>query len=328
MPVYNGEKYLDQAIQSLLNQTFRDFTLIAINDGSSDNSLHILRRYEEFDNRVLVLNQSNSGVAETLNRGLNIATGKYIARMDCDDVSLPLRFEKQFNFMETNPEVAICGTWVKTLGEAKQRIWNPPTRHEEITFYNLFESAILHPTIIMRRKSIIENNLFYDPTYIHAEDYELWVRASKVVNLANISEVLLLYRLHSNQIGKKYFQEQQNTVMKLHQIQLQNLGITATSEELLLHEVISDNSFKVTSDFVTKSETWFKKIIEANAKLAYYKEPDFSSYLSRRWYSLCKRSTILGPKVCLTFFRSEFGKLAGATIPGKLKFAIKCLLKF
>ena len=147
MPVYNGEKYLKEAIDSILNQTFSDFEFIIVNDCSSDNTEDIIKSYK--DNRIVYLkNEENSGVATTLNRGLDIAKGEYIARMDADDISLPKRFEKQVDFMDKNKNCIICGSNTELFGAISGRTYVPLT-DSAIRATVIFSSPFTHPTVMI-----------------------------------------------------------------------------------------------------------------------------------------------------------------------------------
>ncbi len=142
MPVYNSEKYLEEAINSILNQTFTDFEFIILNDGSTDKTEDIILSYS--DSRILYIkNKTNLQIVKTLNKGIELASGKYIARMDSDDISSPERFEKLIEFMENNHEIDICSTWLETFGNRK-KIWKNPLSHEEIKATLLFNSAKVH----------------------------------------------------------------------------------------------------------------------------------------------------------------------------------------
>jgi glycosyltransferase involved in cell wall biosynthesis len=140
MPVYNGEKYLREAIDSIFNQTFTDFEFLIVDDGSTDNSVEIINSYQ--NSRInLVKNDKNEGLVYTLNRGLSLAKGEYIARMDCDDISLPERLKKQIDFLDSNSEIAVVGTWIKVINEKEepQTTWQYPLKPLEIQ-WNLYFS--------------------------------------------------------------------------------------------------------------------------------------------------------------------------------------------
>ena len=127
MPVYNAEKYVAEAIDSILNQTFNDFEFLIINDGSTDNSLDIIKSYD--DPRITIINnETNLGLSHTLNKGIELARGEYIIRMDADDISLSIRLEKQIEFMDSNQHIGICGSWIQTFDKSgNQSIWNKVT---------------------------------------------------------------------------------------------------------------------------------------------------------------------------------------------------------
>ena len=209
MSVYNGERYLEEAIESILNQTFRDFEFIIINDGSADGTAGILAHYQRVDDRVRVYDQENRGLVASLNRGGQLARGEYIARMDADDVSLPERLRKQVDYMETHPEVGVMGTQMKQIDEKGRLLsaFDAPLAHEAILWKMLFECAIAHPTVLMRRHLLIEAG-GYDPSYAHIEDTELWSRLIWVTRFANHRESLFLRRWHKESVCNLHAAEQ------------------------------------------------------------------------------------------------------------------------
>nr|WP_218178220.1 glycosyltransferase [Pseudomonas gingeri] len=199
MPVYNGGGFLSDAIDSILDQTVTDFELIAIDDGSSDGSLEVLRKYERKDSRIRVLTQENQGLTATLNSALELATGKWIARMDQDDIALPFRFEKQLAYLERSG-ADIVGSWVKRFGSSDKRTVKLPESEDAIRMEMLFGSPFAHPAVIMHAG--LAKQLRYDTTCDKAEDYDLWVRAAIAGwKMANVPEVLLFYRVHAAQIS-------------------------------------------------------------------------------------------------------------------------------
>jgi len=198
MSVYNGEKYLKEAVESILNQTFRDFEFIIINDGSTDSTPAILAHYQQLDDRICVYHQKNQGLIASLNRGCQLAQGKYIARMDADDVSLPERLARQVDYMEAHPEIGVLGTWIGPIDENSKplRTWHPPTPTSPglVRWSLLFWNCVAHPSVVMRR-DVIEPLGFYRREAIHTEDYDLWARAWFTTQIANIPEILVRYRV-------------------------------------------------------------------------------------------------------------------------------------
>lgn len=208
MPVYNGERYLRQSVESILNQTWRDFEFIIIDDGSTDATAEIVQQFE--DKRILVIrNSANLGLTASLNKGIAAAKGKFIARMDADDISLPERFEKQIGFFRTHPEIEALGTSTLYIDEHGNRTENNflPTSHFCIKWELNFNSPIAHPTVMMTRRVIKECG-GYTPSFEYAVDYWLWWRISELAILGNLPEPLLLYRLHSANVGRTYQAEQ------------------------------------------------------------------------------------------------------------------------
>lgn len=217
MSVYNGEKYLPEAIQSILHQTFTDFEFLIIDDGSVDQSISIIRNYKDCRIR-LERNEVNQGLVTTLNNGINMAQSEYIARMDCDDISLPERLAKQVVFMDLNPDIGICGTWFEYFGD-RSLVMKFPEYDADIKREFLFHNCMGHPTIIMRPEIMKSNGIFFDYNFTHTEDYDLWTRLAKVTNFHNIPEVLYKYRIHKEQTSYK-FAEQQRICSKIIQARL------------------------------------------------------------------------------------------------------------
>lgn len=211
MSVYNGEKYLAEAIESILNQTYKNFEFIIVNDGSSDKSIDIIKEYMTKDNRVVLIDRENKGLPYSLNEGISKAKGEYIARMDADDISLPDRFEKQMDYMQKN-EIDICGCSIQLFNDAKKfDIWHYPIKDSEIRFLLLVNSAFAHPSI-MFKKSIFETYQ-YDIKFKSAQDYKLWTQiALSNLKMGNIDEVLVLYRIHDTQVSSKNTQQAQNAI--------------------------------------------------------------------------------------------------------------------
>lgn len=207
MPVYNGARYLKEAVESILTQTLADLEFIIINDGSTDKSLEILEDFCKTDSRIRLLNNpKNRGVVDCLNEGIRHACGRYIARMDADDIAISERLERQIEFLENNPEYVAVGCRVLAIdGEGLPiRVFGDCFSHEEIDRGNLkgVGSMIVHPTAIIRRESLEKVGGYR--YYPYAEDLDLFLRLAEIGKLANLSEILLKYRLHVDSIGSKY----------------------------------------------------------------------------------------------------------------------------
>lgn len=196
MPVLNGEKYLRKAIESVLNQSFKDFEFIIINDGSTDTTEEIIKSYQD-PRIVYIKNSSNKGLSVSFNIGIRIARGTYIARMDADDICVLDRLERQLSFLKNYSNIDIVGSSViLTDGEGRNlKQVNRPTNHMDIKWKSLFSTPVFHPTVFAKSE-ILKNNP-YDESLSNSEDYELWSRLLFTTNtqFANIDEPLLFYRI-------------------------------------------------------------------------------------------------------------------------------------
>ena len=212
MPVFNAEKYIKYSIESILNQTFKDFEFIIINDGSRDNSSNIIESYSAKDERIKLVSQNNSGASNAFNKGLSIARGEYIARMDADDISTLNRFELQYNFLKKNKEISAIGGAVKIIDENNNIIKNIfyPSNLNIIKKQIQFNIPIAFPSMIIRKEILDKFNglrTFLDP----ADDYDLWLRLlDSNIKISNIRNFVLHYRVHSNSLSHRKKNDQNN----------------------------------------------------------------------------------------------------------------------
>ena len=215
MPAYNAEKYIGEAIESILSQTYTDYEFIIINDGSTDKTEKIIRSYD--DSRIVYLeNEKNSGIVVTLNKGLDYATGEYIARMDADDISINNRLEKQVAYMKKNKKVGLLGTGIRVFGTEIQqydRVFT--TDSKQLKAELIFNSCVAHPTVMIRREILEQNHLRYNEEFAGAEDYCLWWEIAKVSSIATLKDILLNYRIHSSQITKQKDMQYYSMMQKL-----------------------------------------------------------------------------------------------------------------
>jgi hypothetical protein len=210
MPVHNGEKYLRAALESILAQTYVDFEMIVVEDGSNDTTLSILKDYQKKDARIIIQQHSqNTGIVTALNDGLKLASGNYIARMDADDISLPERLEKQVEFLENRPEIGVLGTCAEIINEEDLCIdtIDFPLSHILLQWALCFYCPIIHPTV-MARRDLLRSVGGYRISYPHTEDYELWTRIASTTRLANLPERLLRLRKHATNISAQNLQTQ------------------------------------------------------------------------------------------------------------------------
>lgn len=199
LPAFNAEKYVREAVQSILTQSFMDFELIVIDDGSRDGTKAILEELCEQDDRIILVSRENKGLVTSLNEGVALARGMWIARMDADDIALPHRLERQLKWLR-NTHADICGSWAKMFGAYDNRIIKHAQSDAAIRMELLFGSAFVHPSVMMKAELV--KTMRYDKAWENAEDYDLWERIARSGwIMTNVPEVLLLYRQHETQIS-------------------------------------------------------------------------------------------------------------------------------
>ena len=211
MPAYNVEKYIGEAIESILTQTFKDFEFIIINDGSTDKTPLIIEEYAKKDKRIkFINNKKNKGFIATLNECLDLSQCEYVAKMDSDDISKPNRFEKQINFLDTHPDYGMVGCALQAFQEDNFIRINPP----EVRISDFLSGC--KTTIFMARRNIIEKyHLRFDTEYFAAEDLEFYSRFARYSKIHNLQEILYLYRVHSASVSKEKANIQSQTTQKI-----------------------------------------------------------------------------------------------------------------
>jgi hypothetical protein len=288
MPVYNGEKYLEIAINSILNQTFTNFELIVIDDGSTDNSAEIINSYQ--DQRIkLIKNNVNLGMPRSRNKCLQESSGEYVAFLDCDDYAYPSRLAEQLEFMENNPDFGMVGSWVELIdenGDLTGKVWKYLEPDQKIPSTLLFHNYFAHSAVFIRRSALYAveiNGEFYKQDYPNAPDYDLWVRISRKFPVWNIQKVLIKYRVHSNCASIKAGDLLERLVCKIVTYQLNDLGIQPTDKELALHRQIGaydptniDTSIEYTKDVAN----WLTILRNANNKTGLYDQHNFNQVLA------------------------------------------------
>lgn len=217
LPVYNGEQYIANSIESILGQSYADFEFIILNDGSTDASETIIKKYARIDSRVLLYSyRENSGYVPRLNFGIKQARGEFIARMDHDDIADRLRLDIQVRFLQDNEGYVMCGSWYNNFGEL-QGPAQLPVDDEDIRVHLMKGNPFCHPSVLIRASVIKTNKLFYTPELMPSEDYKLWVDLIKLGKVANIPQYLLNYRTHKCNTSKS---RTQNQILLRNKVQL------------------------------------------------------------------------------------------------------------
>lgn len=271
MPAYNAEKYIGEAIESILNQTYTNFEFIIINDGSTDRTKEIIKSYN--DSRIVYLeNEKNSGIVVTLNKGLDYANGDYIARMDADDIALPERFMKQINYMEKNKDVGVLGTGIIIFGEGiDEKLYPFASNYKQAKADLFFNSSLAHPTVMIRKTVLTEYKLVYEEEYNGLEDFVLWWRIAQVAKVNSLKEPLLYYRKHVSQITKTRSEQFYN---KYNKFIKERLGIFSAEiseyEYKLMAKYCNGEHDQFTKKEIIDYVDFLKKLLDDNKKNMYF----------------------------------------------------------
>jgi glycosyltransferase involved in cell wall biosynthesis len=265
MATYQSEAYISEAISSILTQTYTNFELIIVYDRSSDRTLEIIKSFT--DPRVKIIeNAERLGPVTSRNTGIRAARGAYITIMDADDISLPQRLEKQVEYMEQHPDIALSGTWSRTIGDGTSHTTRHLTDADELKANLLFRTSFTHSSIMIRKAFLDQHALTYTEgrTPPFPEDFDLYTRISSIGKLGNIPKILLLLRKHEGQSSREKVDIQIGHARNIIAGQLEQLGIAATDTELDV--LISLKRYQFTQDphFMNAFETLCIKIITAN----------------------------------------------------------------
>jgi len=309
MPVFNAESYLAEAIESILGQTYTDMEILIIDDGSTDHSASIIASYRDPRIRV-VQNDKNMTLVPTLNLGLDLANGYYIARMDADDVALPNRIEAQVRFLDAHPEIVVCGTGMKVIGSST--VFVPPTNPEVLRYKLHVRNCIAHPTVMFRASTLRDAKIYYNSDFTHAEDYELWNRLSENYRIANISRPLLHYRLSEEGVSRRHVQEQRRLTAIIATNCLHRIGVDWDQEQLQ-NPILTKNEVRQARELI------FSMISRDLSKKV-------RSVLWFLWLDSCTRGATHG-LWSIGMFYSIPGLRRVVSISDTLKFIIKAILR-
>ena len=327
MPVYNAASYLREAIDSILTQTYRDFEFLIINDGSTDETEQIIKSYT--DARIVyVKNETNLKLITTLNNGIQLSRGKYIVRMDGDDIALSNRIQKQIDFMESNPTVGLLGSFIRSIGSGNDIEIGYSTSHDEIKFKLLFYTHFPHPTAVIRRDVLISHNLQFEHKYIHCEDFVMWNKIAQVSQLAILPEILVLRRVHDDQISNKYQTIQETISSEIRKELLTILVPDLSSELMASYDSFLHGSAPHDCNMTIQLLDLYEKLIYKNRKLRIYNESLLEPFFKNSYWNLCLASTGCGMRIYKVFAKSLCFKEFTLDKKNKLLFFLKCLFRY
>ncbi len=290
IPVYNREQYVGEAIESILAQTFTDFEILLVDDGSTDSSVDTIRSFS--DSRIrLVCSEENLGIPKTRNKGVELARGQYMAMLDSDDRAYPNRLEKQIAFLDSHPEYAQIGSWCRMMdaqGHVLNKIKRQPALPDDIHAQFLFRCAMSNRSIMARTAILQEYG--YRNDFPRCQDYELHVRLAKKYKLGNIPECLVYGRIHPQQITGQTSGLGDTKKQEIISRQLHELGVAFSQEDLEPHLTLSrmrKSHFVPDADYLQWAKEWLGRLQQANQETHCYAEPAFSHALGQKWLQAC-----------------------------------------
>ncbi len=316
MPVYNEEKHISEAIDSILNQSYTAFEFIIINDGSTDRTDEIVRSYQ--DKRIRYISHAqNSGIVDTLNEGLSTLKGEYILRMDGDDIAHPDRISEQVAFMDAHPKIGVASSYIELFG-TETGIWRPPLTDDHIKASLLFESSIMHAAAIIRKSVLQDHDLLYRADHPHMEDYDLWRRMSSYTDFANIDHVLYKYRRGANCITINNAPSLIERKKKFYSTVLSVLGIAPSERELFMHIGFESNKLPLSPSNITQYYKYLNTIVEANLSNNVYPHKALENCIAKKWrnlFHLIPTTNVLG---ILTYWKVA-GKIQSTQVNSIVK---------
>jgi glycosyltransferase involved in cell wall biosynthesis len=301
MAAYNVENYIGEAIDSILNQTFNDFEFIIIDDASTDGTQSVIKKYN--DRRIkLIENKTNMKLAASLNKGLRSAQGKYIVRMDADDISHPQRIEKLYQFAELNSDIHIVGTQMKVFG-SEEGIRKFATTDADIKAGMLWSSPMPHATVIMKLDTILKHNLFYDESFPVGQDWKFWYDMKSWVKFSNLSEPLYYYRRGEQSITQQTSGQSHERYAVMYRIMFAEMELAFTEEELKLHQfVIGQFSILPSLKSIRAARKWLDKLVAQNRKMQIYNIVAFENVAETYWSQLFYKITNFNFQAVVSYF--------------------------
>ncbi len=325
MTVYNGQTFLAETMESILNQTYRDFRFLIVDNASTDKSRDIIRSYN--DPRIdLVQLPQNIGQVAALNKGLTLIDTPLIARMDADDLNAPNRFEQQVEYMEKHPQVGIVGSMVIAFDGKTENRWPWPCSYDDIKVKLLFECCMPHPSVMMRKSLLDKHNLHYNEEIGHSFDWELWQRAAHCFPVVNLPEYHLRYRLHASNESAKTLHLQRQAAQYIDSQTLPHLGLESHPLRKYHRDVGSEtlNISDREPGFIDGVLGWFDAIRAANRRTNTYNPEALERFLRQRLFKVLNANTRHTREVLKHFFKFHLHKDIG--FPRTLKFLTKTFL--
>lgn len=307
MPVHNGAAFLRPAIDSILRQSFTDFEFIIVDDCSSDESVAMVQSFR--DSRIRLLHAPDRlRICGALNLGLDHATGRFVARMDADDISRPRRLEKQVARLTRHSDVALCGAWVSRFwGDGRGHVDKRPISDDDVRAYALFDNPLVHSTVMIRREVLDTFTIRYDEAYRNAEDYDLWIRMFPHGRAVNLPEVLLDYRVHPTSVTTTAGDGMDAAAIRVVERLLAPFLLDLSPGDIMFHRQVGTHRLypDQTLDVLARAEAWLLCLVRRNDGLGIYERAAFRRMAGDIWFALCYHAPGLGGEVSRRFLGSE-----------------------
>ncbi len=301
MPVYNAEKFIHKAITSLLDQTFRDFELIVVDDGSTDKSLDVVTSFNDARIRILT-NEQNRGIVFSRNRGNAAAKGRYIAPFDADDIARKDKFEKQIIFLEKQPEFGMIGSWALLMDEQDNLLkkkWKVDAPPESIPAIQLFRNYFIQSAVVMRREAIPPGN--YTEGFDAVEDYKMWFEISRKYKVWNYPDYLLKYRLHAESITQRQISEMNARDVKVYDFIFNALGMNLNEQQKALLLIIKGNEKINDTRQLGQIQHLLMHILRQNNISCVFERRELIKVLYNRWLKSCYKAGLYRCRVLHRF---------------------------
>lgn len=302
MPAFNVEHYIAAAIESVLAQTFTDFELLVIDDGSTDATPALIAAFASDTRLRVVTHAKNLGRPAARNHGIDLARGEYIAFLDADDLCAPHRLYRQVSYLDSHAEIAGVGSWMRCIdargNELSGQTYCLPTDSDEIACRMIYDCALAQGSMMLRRSAFEHHR--YDEAFWIAQDYELWARMIATLKFANQPEPLTSYRRHDSQVSVTHTQAQREADLAIYRRQLAALGVHYTESDLIRHgclfkyhgrePVLAQTGAPLDVDYLRWARNWLEGLLRANERTGIYPQPAFSRMIVQRWLFVCRKA--------------------------------------
>lgn len=328
MPAYNAGKYIKDAIDSVVNQSFKDWELLVVNDASKDNTLEIIKSFT--DPRIkLTNNEINLGSILSRNLAFEKSKGEYIAILDADDIAFPNRFSEQVKFLDSHPDFGLVASYTKIIDEngvPTGQIGKDNTRPEEAPIKLLFHNFLAFSSVMMRKKAMPE--VPFTVGSVPVEDVDLYWKMIYQWKFYTLPKILICYRSHGKGISKVLNTEKQKVMDSLIRNELKKFDLNPSEEELKIHRNNFGHGGSELESFLRERELWLLKLCEKNSDKKIHPENLFNRVVAEKWFDSCNSNTRLGLKIWKIYNSSPLSRNLGGfkNAPKLIKFGLKCLI--